>query len=118
MLFRSAKTSTAWAGIFPRPRPSTRRPYGSIPVSPWRYARLGVAYGNQGAITKAIEYLKKAYDLRERVTERERMYIEAQYALQQYDLPKALQAYKLFVATYPRDAAAWNNLANAYGARR
>ena len=78
------------------------------------YARLGVAYGNQGAITKAIEHLKKAYDLRERVTERERMYIEAQYALQQYDLPKALQAYKLFVATYPRDAAAWNNLANAY----
>ena len=81
------------------------------------YARLGVAYGNQGAITKAIEYLKKAYDLRERVTERERMYIESQYALQQYDLPKALQSYKLFVATYPRDAAAWNNLANAYGAR-
>ncbi len=79
------------------------------------YARLGVSYGNQGAITKAIEYLKKAYDLRERVTERERMYIEAQYVLQQYDLPKALQAYKLFVATYPRDAAAWNNLANAYG---
>jgi eukaryotic-like serine/threonine-protein kinase len=68
------------------------------------YARLGVAYGNQGAFTKAIEYLKKAYDLRERVTERERMYIEAQYALQQFDLPKALQSYKLFVATYPRDA--------------
>jgi eukaryotic-like serine/threonine-protein kinase len=79
------------------------------------YARLGVAYGNQGAFTKAIEYLKKAYDLRERVTERERMYIESQYALQQFDLPKALQSYKLFVATYPRDTAAWNNLANAYG---
>ncbi len=79
------------------------------------YARLGVAYGNQGAFTKADEYLKKAYDLRERVTERERMYIESQYALQQFDLPKALQSYKLFVATYPRDAAAWNNLANAYG---
>jgi tetratricopeptide (TPR) repeat protein len=62
-----------------------------------------------------MEYLKKAYDLRERVTERERMYIESQYALQQFDLPKALQSYKLFVATYPRDAAAWNNLANAYG---
>jgi serine/threonine protein kinase/Flp pilus assembly protein TadD len=79
------------------------------------YARLGVAYGNQGAFTKAIEYLNKAYDLRERVTERERMYIESQYALQQFDLPKALQSYKLFVATYPRDTAAWNNLANAYG---
>jgi eukaryotic-like serine/threonine-protein kinase len=78
------------------------------------YARLGVAYGNQGAATKAIDYLKKAYDLRERVTERERMYIESQYALQQYDLPKALESYKLFVATYPRDAAAWNNLSTAY----
>ncbi len=62
-----------------------------------------------------MEHLKKAYDLRERVTERERMYIEAQFALQQFDLPKALDAYKLFVATYPRDAAAWNNLASAYG---
>src|SRR3984893_10876037 len=45
------------------------------------YARLGVAYGNQGAVTKAVEYLKRAYALRERVTERERMYIESQYAL-------------------------------------
>jgi eukaryotic-like serine/threonine-protein kinase len=78
------------------------------------YARLGVAYGNQGAVAKAVEYLKKAYDLRERVTERERMYIESQYALQQFDLPKALESYKLYVATYPRDAAAWNNLASAY----
>ena len=80
------------------------------------YARLGVAYGNQGAVAKAVENLKKAYDLRERVTERERMYIESQYALQQYDMPKALDSYKLFVATYPRDAAAWNNLASAYAA--
>jgi eukaryotic-like serine/threonine-protein kinase len=78
------------------------------------YARLGVAYGNQGAIAKAIENLRRAYELRERVTERERMYIESQYALQQFDLPKALESYKLFVATYPRDAAAWNNLASAY----
>jgi serine/threonine protein kinase/Flp pilus assembly protein TadD len=78
------------------------------------YARLGVAYGNQGAVTKAVEHLKKAYDLRERVTERERMYIESQYALQQFDMPKALDSYKLFVATYQWDAAAWNNLATAY----
>jgi len=78
------------------------------------YARLGVAYGNEGAVAKAVEHLKKAYDLRERVTERERMYIEAQYALQQGDIPKALDSYKLFVATYQWDAAAWNNLSTAY----
>src|SRR3984957_5570949 len=85
-----------------------------VPSFAMAYARLGVAFGNQGATTKAIDYLKKAYDLRERVTERERMYIESQYALQQYDLPKALESYKLFGATYPRDAAAWNNLSTAY----
>jgi tetratricopeptide (TPR) repeat protein len=79
------------------------------------WARLGVAYGNVGAVSKSVETLKKAYDLRERVTERERMYIESQYALQQFDMRKAVDSYKLFVATYPRDAAAWNNLSTAYG---
>ncbi|MGE5052620.1 MAG: protein kinase domain-containing protein [Acidobacteriota bacterium] len=79
------------------------------------WARLGVAYGNVGAVSKSVELLKKAYELRERVTERERMYIESQYALQQFDMPKAIDSYKLFVATYPRDAAAWNNLSTAYG---
>jgi tetratricopeptide (TPR) repeat protein len=78
------------------------------------YARLGVAYSNQGGIAKSLVNLKKAYDLRERVTERERMYIESQYALQQFDLPKALESYKLYVATYPRDAQALNNLAQTY----
>jgi tetratricopeptide (TPR) repeat protein len=78
------------------------------------WARLGVAYGNVGSVAKAMDFLKKGYDLRERVTERERMYIESQYALQQFDMPKAIDSYKLFVATYPRDAAAWNNLATAF----
>ncbi len=78
------------------------------------YARLGVTYSTQGAIGKALEYMKKAYALRERVTERERMYIESQYANFQFDLPKALESYKLFAATYPRDAAAWNNMAIVY----
>src|SRR6266550_4839897 len=61
------------------------------------YARLAVAYGNQGAVAKALPNMKRAYDLRERVTERERMYIESQYVLQQFDLPKALESYKLYV---------------------
>jgi eukaryotic-like serine/threonine-protein kinase len=78
------------------------------------YARLGVAYSNAGSIAKALENIKKAYELRERVTERERMYIESQYANFQYDLPKALESYKLYAATYPRDATALNNLAIVY----
>ena len=78
------------------------------------YARLAVTYFGQGAVAKALECVKKAYDLREHVTERERMYIESEYANLQFDLPKALEAYNLFVATYPRDAAAWNNRAIVY----
>jgi eukaryotic-like serine/threonine-protein kinase len=78
------------------------------------YARLGVVYSNQGATAKALVNMKKAYDLRQRVTERERMYIESQYASQQGDLPKTIESHKLYVATYPRDATALNNLAVAY----
>jgi serine/threonine protein kinase/thioredoxin-like negative regulator of GroEL len=78
------------------------------------HARLSVVYSNTGAVAKAQQYIQKAYDLRQRVTERERMYIESQYASRQFDLPKALESYKLFVASYPRDAAAWNNLAIVY----
>ena len=78
------------------------------------YARLAVSLSNQGATAKAQANMKKAYDLRERVTERERMYIESQYALQQYDLIKGIESYKLYVATYPRDATATNNLGQTY----
>ena len=80
------------------------------------WARLGVVYANTGAIAKALPFMKKAYDLRERVTERERMYIEAQYALTQGDLPKGLESYKLYASTYPRDANALNNLGSTYQA--
>ncbi|HZQ18642.1 MAG TPA: protein kinase [Terriglobales bacterium] len=80
------------------------------------WARLAVVYGNIGATSKALEYMKKAYDLRQHVTERERMYIEAQYALQQGDLPKALESYQLYASAYPRDANALNNLGSTYQA--
>ncbi len=80
------------------------------------WARLGVVHANTGATAKALVYMKKAYELRERVTERERMYIEAQYALAQGDLPKSLESYKLYASTYPRDANALNNLGSTYSA--
>jgi serine/threonine protein kinase/Flp pilus assembly protein TadD len=78
------------------------------------WARLSIVYGNTGASAKALGYMKKAYDLRQRVTERERMYIEAQYALQLGDLPKALESYQLYASAYPRDANALNNLGSTY----
>ncbi len=86
------------------------------PTFAMAWARLSVVFGNTGAQAKALVYMKKAYELRERVTERERMYIEAQYALAQGDLPKALESYQLYASTYPRDANALNNLGSTYQA--
>jgi eukaryotic-like serine/threonine-protein kinase len=75
------------------------------------YAYLGVDYLNLNQPSLAAEYLKKAFDLRDRVTERERFIITTLY----YDnitgeLEKASQVYELWVRAYPRDAFARTNL--------
>jgi tetratricopeptide (TPR) repeat protein len=79
------------------------------------YASLGVDYSNLGATSLASENTKKAYELRERVSEREKFYIESHY--QHYvtgDLEKARQAYELWAQTYPRDLVPPNNLGVIY----
>ena len=68
------------------------------------YATLGVVYGNLAQTAQARECLKKAYDLRERASEREKFYIEAHY-YNEYtgDLEKALETYQHWYDAYPRD---------------
>ena len=52
---------------------------------------------------------RKAYELREKVSERERFYIEANYYLDATgELEKAAQAYELWQQTYPRDYALYD----------
>ena len=68
------------------------------------YATLGTWYSNNSERGPSAENKKKAFDLRDRVSERERFYIEShyyQFALG--DLEKALESYRLWVTTYPRD---------------
>src|SRR5262249_19364880 len=43
------------------------------------HAKLGALYAGTGASLLSAENVRKAYELRERVTERERLYIEAHY---------------------------------------
>ena len=43
------------------------------------HARLGVVYGNMRELDLAREYIKKAYALRDRVSEQEKLYIEHHY---------------------------------------
>ncbi len=70
------------------------------------YARLGTNYGNMGESARSAENARKAYELRERVSERERFYIASHY--EHYatgDLEAARKIYELWAQTYPRDEA-------------
>src|SRR5579863_3956184 len=69
------------------------------------YASLGTVYSNQGKTDLSKENIKKAYDLRDRVSDREKFYITSHY--EQFfngDLEKAIQVYDLWKQTYPKDA--------------
>ena len=81
------------------------------------YTALGVAYSNLGQASLAAENARKGYDLRERVSEREKYRISAFYY--QYvtgELEKAGQAYELWAKSYPRDMVPHGNLGVMYSA--
>ncbi len=79
------------------------------------YASLWSAYSNLGENNLAQENVKKAFELRGQVSERERLGIEAGYYWGVAgDLEKTRDAYQLIVQTYPRDSAVHFNLGNVY----
>ena len=79
------------------------------------YARMGVIYHNEGAREKSRESIQKAYDLRERVSEVERLYITAHYYdLGTGELDKAIEVYQRWHQTYPRDSFPSINLASIH----
>jgi eukaryotic-like serine/threonine-protein kinase len=79
------------------------------------YLGMSAAYSNLNEIGRAAEYARKAYDLREKVSERERFSIEAIYYLVTTgELEKAAQTYELWKQTYPKDHIPYGNLAFIY----
>jgi eukaryotic-like serine/threonine-protein kinase len=80
------------------------------------YAGLGFTYLNLGETALAAENLKKAYELRDRVSEREKFLISEGYdSAVTGDLENKIQICELWVQTYPRDPGAFNELGAAYG---
>ncbi len=74
------------------------------------YATMGVALGNMGRSTESAQALRKAYELRDRASEREKFYIEAHYSDEvTVDPEKALAAYAQWRQTYPRDTIPYDN---------
>ncbi len=79
------------------------------------YADLGVSYSNLGETILAINNDKMAFDLRDRVSQRERLNIEAMYYGDVTgELEKANQSYEQSIEAYPRDATPHNNLGVNY----
>ena len=75
------------------------------------YAILGTTYRNLGEKTLAAENARKAYELRSRVSEWEKFYIESHfYDFGTGDLEKARKVYELWAQIYPREGVAPTNL--------
>jgi tetratricopeptide (TPR) repeat protein len=75
------------------------------------YAKLGVVSGNLLMGDEAAALAKKAWELRDKVSEYERLYINWNYASRVLqDNAKTRDALDLLIASYPRDYAAHNNL--------
>ena len=82
------------------------------------YATLGTVYGQTIGppnVDLSIKYLKKAFELRDRVSEREKLYLASRYYESvTRELDKAIEGYELYKSTYPRDSRPYNNLAAIY----
>jgi eukaryotic-like serine/threonine-protein kinase len=80
------------------------------PGFPSAYIALAVAYSNLGQRELALKYATKAYELRDRVTERERLRISTSYFRTTGETEKSLLAYEEWISSYPRDPVPHLNL--------
>ncbi len=76
------------------------------------YRGLGIAYYNLGFFAEARKYVKKAMELNDRTSERERYRNEAEfYYWNESTYDKAIEAYTKLLDLYPDDVSGNNNLA-------
>jgi tetratricopeptide (TPR) repeat protein/tRNA A-37 threonylcarbamoyl transferase component Bud32 len=95
--------------------PFYRRAVELDPNFAWVYARMGTVYSNDNEFEKAKENTQKAYELRDRVSEQEKLYItEHYYQTVTGEADKEIEALELYKRTYPSDSTPYNNLAVSY----
>jgi len=79
------------------------------------YRALAAAYFNLGDATRASENAKRAFQLRERASDRERYAIDTSYySFGTGELEKENQVYELWKESYPQDYLAFANLGDNY----
>jgi eukaryotic-like serine/threonine-protein kinase len=104
------------ANDFPASIPLLQRAIQLDPNFAMAYATLGTSYNSLGEMGLAAENEKKAFELRDRVSEREKFYIDSHYQeMASGDINKASQTLELWRQSYPRDEATITNLGVTYG---
>ena len=78
------------------------------------YARIGYAYavGWGGFTEKGKPYLERAFQLSDRLTEKDRLNIAAWYSIANQDFSGALRSFREIIARYPMESEAYWRLGN------
>jgi tetratricopeptide (TPR) repeat protein len=107
----SAGRNTAFTQGQPAAIPHLQRAIAIDPEFATAYADLSIFSWNMGQIELSAEYTRKAYALRDRVSDRERLWILFLYDRQVTgNLQRELQTIESWIQTYPRDTVALNVL--------
>jgi DNA-binding winged helix-turn-helix (wHTH) protein len=110
-LGRRASAGGNWAAAVP----FYQRAVYLDPKFAMAYARLGMNYRNLRETALGSENSRRAYELREQVSELEKFYIDSHYYIVTIgDLEKAVQVCEIWAQTYPRDWTAHADLTDAY----
>jgi tetratricopeptide (TPR) repeat protein len=99
--------------VLPRPEaiPHLQRAIELDPNFALALALLSGTYVNTGQVALAPSYARRAYELRDRVTERERYFISWRYYLDATEAwDSALDLARAWTAAYPREPFAFNSL--------
>jgi serine/threonine protein kinase/tetratricopeptide (TPR) repeat protein len=107
----SQGTKIAHSGDFAAAIPYYKRATELDPDFATAYLALGVTYGNLSEAGAANENISKAFELRQRASERERLHIEADYyTFITGNMEQARTMYKRWAQAYPQDAISPLNL--------
>jgi serine/threonine protein kinase/tetratricopeptide (TPR) repeat protein len=112
----SLARKTMNANDFPGSIPLLQRAIKLDPNFAMAYATLATSYVNIGEPGLSAENARKAFELRDRVSEREKFYIDSHYhEMNTGDLEKSRQILELWLQNYPRDQTVNTNLGVIYG---
>jgi eukaryotic-like serine/threonine-protein kinase len=76
------------------------------------WAVLGIANNNNSKTEQALQDIQKAFDLKDRASERERFYISSHYyGLDSREVDQGIRVLEEWSQTYPHDGVPLNNLA-------